>query len=89
MFAKRKTTKPILKNLKDQYIRAQFYIFGNPLIKKIKKEAFKDRLKKQQYHDSTIALELKLVNRYIAGKINDVRKCNSKEKFKYDMIFRI
>ncbi|RXG56190.1 hypothetical protein Avbf_16549 [Armadillidium vulgare] len=24
-------------------------------------EAFKDRLKKQQYHDATIALELKLV----------------------------
>ncbi|RXG53066.1 hypothetical protein Avbf_17237 [Armadillidium vulgare] len=29
-------------------------------------EAFKDRLKKQQYHDAMIALELKLVNRYIA-----------------------
>ncbi|KAB7504693.1 hypothetical protein Anas_14381 [Armadillidium nasatum] len=28
-------------------------------------EAFKDRLKKQQYHDATIAVELKLVNRYI------------------------
>ncbi|KAB7502131.1 BEN domain-containing protein 5 [Armadillidium nasatum] len=41
-------------------------------------EAFKDRLKKQQYHDATIALELKLVNRYIAEKINDVRKCNSR-----------
>ncbi|RXG57672.1 hypothetical protein Avbf_15492 [Armadillidium vulgare] len=34
-------------------------------------EAFKDRLKKQQYHDATIAVELKLVNRYIAEKIND------------------
>ncbi|RXG54131.1 hypothetical protein Avbf_14479 [Armadillidium vulgare] len=41
-------------------------------------EAFKDRLKKQQYHDATIALELKLVNRYIAEKINDVRKCTSR-----------
>ncbi|KAB7500974.1 BEN domain-containing protein 5 [Armadillidium nasatum] len=41
-------------------------------------EAFKDRLKKQQHHDATIALELKLVNRYIAEKINDVRKCNSR-----------
>ncbi|RXG73527.1 hypothetical protein Avbf_02790 [Armadillidium vulgare] len=28
-------------------------------------ESFKDRLKKQQYHDAMIALELKLVNRYI------------------------
>ncbi|RXG72669.1 hypothetical protein Avbf_05591 [Armadillidium vulgare] len=37
-------------------------------------EAFKDRLKKQQYHDATIALELKLVNRYIAEKINDVKE---------------
>ncbi|RXG62369.1 Histone H4 [Armadillidium vulgare] len=41
-------------------------------------EAFKDRLKKQQYHDVTIAAELKLVNRYIAEKINDVRKCKSR-----------
>ncbi|KAB7501508.1 hypothetical protein Anas_14101 [Armadillidium nasatum] len=41
-------------------------------------EAFKDRLKKQQHHDATIAVELKLVNRYIAEKINDVRKCNSR-----------
>ncbi|RXG60769.1 hypothetical protein Avbf_11713 [Armadillidium vulgare] len=41
-------------------------------------EAFKDRLKKQQYYDATIAVELKLVNRYIAEKINDVRKCNSR-----------
>ncbi|RXG53837.1 hypothetical protein Avbf_18326, partial [Armadillidium vulgare] len=41
-------------------------------------KAFKDRLKKQQYHDATIALELKLVNRYIAEKINDVRKCTSR-----------
>ncbi|RXG50809.1 hypothetical protein Avbf_17273 [Armadillidium vulgare] len=41
-------------------------------------KAFKDRLKKQQYHDATIAVELKLVNRYIAEKINDVRKCNSR-----------
>ncbi|RXG53334.1 BEN domain-containing protein 5 [Armadillidium vulgare] len=41
-------------------------------------EAFKDKLKKQQYHDTTIALELNLVKRYIAEKINDVRKCNSR-----------
>ncbi|RXG72412.1 hypothetical protein Avbf_09234 [Armadillidium vulgare] len=41
-------------------------------------ESFKDRLKKQQYHDAMIALELKLVNRYISEKINDVRKCNSR-----------
>ncbi|RXG61886.1 BEN domain-containing protein 5 [Armadillidium vulgare] len=41
-------------------------------------EAFKDRLKKQQYHDAMIALELKLVNRYIAEKINDVKKCKSR-----------
>ncbi|RXG62212.1 hypothetical protein Avbf_17765 [Armadillidium vulgare] len=41
-------------------------------------EAFKDRLKKQQYHDAMIALELKLVNRYIVEKINDVKKCKSR-----------
>ncbi|RXG52757.1 hypothetical protein Avbf_18826 [Armadillidium vulgare] len=41
-------------------------------------EAFKGRLKKQQYHDAMIALELKLVNRYISEKINDVRKCKSR-----------
>ncbi|RXG54518.1 hypothetical protein Avbf_10845 [Armadillidium vulgare] len=35
----------------------------------VKDLAFKDGLKKQQYHDATIALELKLVNRYIAEKI--------------------
>ncbi|RXG73864.1 hypothetical protein Avbf_11942 [Armadillidium vulgare] len=32
-------------------------------------EAFKDRLKKQQYHDDAmVAVDLKLVNRYIAEK---------------------
>ncbi|RXG61938.1 hypothetical protein Avbf_18647 [Armadillidium vulgare] len=31
-------------------------------------EAFKDRLKKQQYHDAIIAVELELGNRYIAEK---------------------
>ncbi|RXG59976.1 BEN domain-containing protein 5 [Armadillidium vulgare] len=41
-------------------------------------EAFKDRLKKQQYHDAMVALELKLVNRYIAEKIHDVKKCKSR-----------
>ncbi|RXG57782.1 BEN domain-containing protein 5 [Armadillidium vulgare] len=41
-------------------------------------EAFKGRLKKQQYHDAMIALELKLVNRYIVEKINDVKKCKSR-----------
>ncbi|RXG55550.1 hypothetical protein Avbf_17763 [Armadillidium vulgare] len=44
----------------------------------IEEKAFKDRLKKQQYHDATIAVELKLVNRYIAEKINDVKKCKSR-----------
>ncbi|RXG60291.1 hypothetical protein Avbf_13266 [Armadillidium vulgare] len=43
-----------------------------------KRFAIDRRLKKQQYHDATIAVELKLVNRYIAEKINDVRKCNSR-----------
>ncbi|RXG64970.1 BEN domain-containing protein 5 [Armadillidium vulgare] len=50
-------------------------------------EAFKDRLKKQQYHDVTIAAELKLVNRYIAEKINDVRKCKSRRNL--NMIYDI
>ncbi|RXG58445.1 hypothetical protein Avbf_13933 [Armadillidium vulgare] len=41
-------------------------------------EAFKDRLKKQQYYDAMVALELKLVYRYIAEKIHDVKKCKSR-----------
>ncbi|RXG70489.1 hypothetical protein Avbf_05296 [Armadillidium vulgare] len=44
----------------------------------VKDLAFKGRLKKQQYHDAMIALELKLVNRYIVEKINDVKKCKSR-----------
>ncbi|RXG60768.1 hypothetical protein Avbf_11714 [Armadillidium vulgare] len=60
----------------------------------IEKKAFKDRLKKQQYHDATIALELKLVNRYIAEKINDnmnfpreeEKDLSENEPISYDMI---
>ncbi|RXG51109.1 hypothetical protein Avbf_12883 [Armadillidium vulgare] len=44
----------------------------------LSQQAFKGRLKKQQYHDAMIALELKLVNRYIVEKINDVKKCKSR-----------
>ncbi|RXG60085.1 hypothetical protein Avbf_13495 [Armadillidium vulgare] len=37
-------------------------------LREVYSEAFKDRLKKQQYHDDAIAVDLKLVNRYIAEK---------------------
>ncbi|RXG62277.1 hypothetical protein Avbf_17574 [Armadillidium vulgare] len=55
--------------------------------KEIKQPLTPEKLKKQQYHDVTIAAELKLVNRYIAEKINDVRKCKSRRNL--NMIYDI
>ncbi|RXG58887.1 hypothetical protein Avbf_18376, partial [Armadillidium vulgare] len=41
-------------------------------------EAFEDRLKSNSTTTPWIALELKLVNRNIAEKIHDVKKCKSR-----------